>query len=90
MRLRDYYGERVRLTINGWRVNPDTKERHRISIQRVGQLDTYADMFGPGSLYAAALRVVRNKASLDDLIVSSLSIEFAESADENNESGFGE
>lgn len=85
-RLRDYYGQTVRLSLNGFRVDPKTGKRRRIFIRRVGFLSGYGDMFGPGSLYAKAARTVRNRGSEDELVVTSLTVELADSDDEDAES----
>lgn len=85
-RLKGYYGQRVRLSLNGFRVDPKTGKRRRIFIRRVGQLDGYGDMFGPGSLYAKAARTVRNRGSEDELVVTSLTVELADDDDDDAES----
>lgn len=85
-RLKRYYGKKIRITVNGFRANPDDEEdRHRIFIRRVGVVRGYADVFGPGSLFARALRVVRNIASQAELVVSSVTFELADESDEDEE-----
>lgn len=85
-KLKPYYGKRVRITVNGYTINPDTEDKTRTFIRRVGQLDGYASMFGPGSLYSKAIKVVRNRHSTDELDVTSLTIELADDGDTDGES----
>lgn len=85
-RLKDYYGERVRLTLNGYVVEGKTgRLLSRIYIRRVRILESYSDMFGPGSMYAQALRVVRDRWSDADLRITSLTLELASEGDEDEE-----
>jgi hypothetical protein len=83
--LRDYYGRRVLVTMNGYRTNPETGERHRIQIKRVRKIDGYGDMFGPGSVYGKMAKVVRNIASEDELVTTSLTLELADDDAEDSE-----
>lgn len=84
-RASQYYGERVRVSLNGFRVDPKTGKRVRIFIRRVGQLDGYGDLFGPGSLYAKAAKVVRNRGSEDELVITSVTIERADENESDEE-----
>lgn len=84
--LKPYYGKRVRFTINGYVTDPKTKERTRIFIQRVGNLENYADMFGAGSLYYDGVKAVRNRHSEGELVVTSVTTELASAKDKDTES----
>lgn len=84
-RIKQYYGKRVRVTMNGYRTDPKTGKRKRVQIHRVRQLDGYASMFGPSSLYASMAKAVRNQASEDELVTTSLSFELADDTDEDGE-----
>jgi hypothetical protein len=83
--LAPYYGKTIRLTLNGWRKNPKTNKTRRIFIRRIATLNAYSDFFGPGSMYAKALKVVRDIASDDELVISSLTIEEASEGDTDTE-----
>lgn len=87
-RVGRYYGHTVRLSLNGFRVNPDTDKRVRIFIRRSGYVESYGDVFGPGSLYARAIRVVRNRASNDALVIVSISFDIVDGIDSADSEDF--
>lgn len=84
-RLRGYYGSRVKITLNGYRTSPETGERHRIFITRVFDATGYDSFFGPGSVYAKMIKVIRNLASKDELVTTSLTVELASGGDSDGE-----
>jgi hypothetical protein len=84
--LRPYYGKRLRITINGVAINPDDESKTRTFIRRVGQVNGYTDVFGPGSLYYDAVKAVRNRHSEEEMDVFSVTVEIAGANDKDTES----
>jgi hypothetical protein len=84
--LRPYYGKRLRITVNGMTLDPDGERGTRTYIRRVGQVNGYTDVFGPGSLYYDAIKAVRNRHSTEEMDVLSLSVEIAAPNDRDTES----
>ena len=78
-RLRDYYGHRVRVSLNGYYVDPDSGEPSgRVYFVSVEDLNSYTDFFGPDSIYMRLAKRVRNASSESELIVTSISVELAD------------
>lgn len=78
-RLRDYYGHRVRISLNGYYVDPDSGEPSgRVYFVSVEDISRYSDFFGPDSAYMRLAKRVRNSSSESELIVTSLSVELAD------------
>lgn len=84
-RLKPLYGSRLRLTLNGYTTDPATGKRTRTYIRRVGFVAGYGDVFGPGALYSKAIKTVRNRHSVDELVVTSVTVELADDADVDDE-----
>lgn len=83
--LRGLGGSRVTLTLNGSRIDEETGEEKRIRIRRTFTMNTYRDIFGPGSAYASAIHSVREKHSGDVIITHSLTIEETDMEEDSDE-----
>lgn len=78
-RLAPYYGHRVRVSLNGYYVDPESGEpASRIYFTATEQLNSYADFFGPDSIYMRLAKRVRNSSSESELVVTSVSVELAD------------
>ncbi len=83
--LKGLRGEEVTMTFRGKRLDPDTGAAKRFRIKRTFTLNSYRDVFGPGSAYASAVHFIRDAHSGDELVVDDFVIEESEYGDEDSE-----
>jgi hypothetical protein len=85
--LRGLRGEEVTMVFKGHRVDSDTGETKRFRVTRNFTLNSYSDVFGPGSAYASAAHYVRDKYSSDELLMDSIEIEEYDGGDDSEYGG---
>lgn len=68
-------GERIVVHVRGKRIDADTGRERRFDVKRELTYNRYTDLFGPGSVYADAIKAVRERYSEDELVTDDITIE---------------